>query len=69
MTLSTVGLAKGIRKLAAEDDLGIKLAISLHAPDEETRQRIIPTGQANSISEIMAAARDYQAGHRPAGHL
>lgn len=61
VTLSTVGIAKGIRQLAAEDDLGIKLAISLHAPDEDTRQRIIPTGAANSIAEIMAAARDYQA--------
>ncbi|MFC6591458.1 23S rRNA (adenine(2503)-C(2))-methyltransferase RlmN [Deinococcus lacus] len=61
VTLSTVGIAKGIRRLAEEDDLGIKLAISLHAPDEETRQRIIPTGAANSIDEIMAAARDYQA--------
>lgn len=61
VTLSTVGIAKGIRQLAAEDDLGLKLAISLHAPDEETRQRIIPTGAANSIAEIMAAARDYQA--------
>ena len=61
VTLSTVGLAKGIRKLAAEDELGLKLAISLHAPDEETRQQIIPTGQANLISEIMAAAREYQA--------
>lgn len=61
ITLSTVGIAKGIRQLATEDDLGIKLAISLHAPDEDTRQRIIPTGQANSIAEIMSAARDYQA--------
>ncbi|SMB93993.1 23S rRNA (adenine(2503)-C(2))-methyltransferase RlmN [Deinococcus hopiensis] len=60
ITLSTVGIAKGIRRLAEEDDLGIKLAISLHAPDEETRQKIIPTGAANSIEEIMAAARDYQ---------
>lgn len=61
VTLSTVGLPKGIRRLAAEDDLGIKLAISLHAPDEATRQRIIPTGHRNSIAEIMAAAREYQA--------
>ncbi|MFC4455738.1 23S rRNA (adenine(2503)-C(2))-methyltransferase RlmN [Deinococcus sonorensis] len=61
VTLSTVGLPKGIRRLAAEDDLGIKLAISLHAPDEETRQRIIPTAHANTIQEIMASAREYQA--------
>lgn len=61
ITLSTVGIAKGIQRLAAEDDLGIKLAISLHAPDEETRRQIIPTGQVNSIEEIMRAAREYQA--------
>ncbi|WP_343756919.1 23S rRNA (adenine(2503)-C(2))-methyltransferase RlmN [Deinococcus depolymerans] len=60
VTLSTVGIAKGIQRLATEDDLGIKLAISLHAPDEETRRRIIPTGAVNSIEEIMAAAREYQ---------
>ncbi|AWT35898.1 putative dual-specificity RNA methyltransferase RlmN [Deinococcus arenae] len=60
VTLSTVGIAKGIRRLATEDDLGIKLAISLHAPDEDTRRRIIPTGQVNSIEEIMSAAREYQ---------
>ncbi len=61
VTLSTVGLPKGIRRLAAEDDLGLKLAISLHAPDEETRQRIIPTAHRNTIAEIMASAREYQA--------
>ena len=61
VTLSTVGLPRGIRRLAAEDDLGLKLAISLHAPDEETRRRIIPTAHANTIGEIMAAAREYQA--------
>ncbi|ULH15690.1 23S rRNA (adenine(2503)-C(2))-methyltransferase RlmN [Deinococcus sp. KNUC1210] len=61
VTLSTVGLPKGIRKLAQEDDLGIKLAISLHAPDEATRQQIIPTSYANTIADIMASAREYQA--------
>ena len=60
VTLSTVGLPRGIRKLALEDDLGLKLAISLHAPDEETRQRIIPTAHANTIGEIMSSAREYQ---------
>ena len=60
VTLSTVGLPRGIRRLAQEDELGIKLAISIHAPDEETRQRIIPTAHANSIAEIMDSAREYQ---------
>ena len=61
ITLSTVGLPRGIRRLAQEDELGLKLAISLHAPDEETRRRIIPTSYANTIAEIMASAREYQA--------
>lgn len=61
VTLSTVGIAKGIRALVQEEDLGIKLAISLHAPDEETRKKIIPTGSVNSITEIMQAAKEYQA--------
>lgn len=61
VTLSTVGLPRGIRQLAAEDDLGIKLAISLHAPDDVTRNTIIPTGHRNSVAEIMDAAREYQA--------
>nr|WP_221276960.1 23S rRNA (adenine(2503)-C(2))-methyltransferase RlmN [Deinobacterium chartae] len=59
VTLSTVGLPKGIRRMA-EEDVNVKLAISLHAPDEETRQRIIPTAHANTIEEIMDSAREYQ---------
>lgn len=59
VTLSTVGLAKGIQKMATED-VNVKLAISLHAPDEETRRSLIPTAQANNIAEIMEAAREYQ---------
>ena len=61
VTLSTVGLPRGIRKLARETDVGLKLAISLHAPDEETRRRIIPTAHANSIAEILDSAREYVA--------
>lgn len=61
VTLSTVGLPRGIRKLARETDVGLKLAISLHAPDEETRRRIIPTAHANSIAEILESAREYVA--------
>ncbi|MFN8509019.1 MAG: 23S rRNA (adenine(2503)-C(2))-methyltransferase RlmN [Deinococcaceae bacterium] len=59
VTLSTVGLAKGIRKMATED-VQVKLAISLHAPDEETRRRLIPTAAANEIEEIIEAAKSYQ---------
>ena len=59
VTLSTVGLPKQIVKLAGED-VTVKLAISLHAPDEETRKAIIPTAHAHTIFEILEAAREYQ---------
>ncbi len=59
VTLSTVGLPKQIIKLASEDVV-VKLAISLHAPDEETRQQIIPTAHASSIKDILESAREYQ---------
>ncbi|WP_456409644.1 23S rRNA (adenine(2503)-C(2))-methyltransferase RlmN [Oceanithermus sp.] len=58
VALSTVGIPKGIRRLA-EDDLGIKLALSLHAPDDETRKRIIPTAKAYPVEEIMDAVAEY----------
>ncbi|XOB98263.1 23S rRNA (adenine(2503)-C(2))-methyltransferase RlmN [Deinococcota bacterium DY0809b] len=58
ITLSTVGIPKGIRRLA-EDDLGVKLALSLHAPDDATRRRIIPTAHRYTIAEIMEAVRAY----------
>jgi 23S rRNA (adenine2503-C2)-methyltransferase len=60
VTLSTVGLPDKIVRLASED-VKVKLAISLHAPDEETRRRIIPTAHAHSIDSILEAAREYQA--------
>jgi 23S rRNA (adenine2503-C2)-methyltransferase len=36
------------------------LAVSLHAPDEDTRKQIIPTAHAHSINDITAAMRDWQ---------
>lgn len=59
VTLSTVGLPDKIVRLARED-VTVKLAISLHAPDEETRRAIIPTAHAHSIEAILDAAREYQ---------
>ncbi len=54
ITLSTVGLPQKIRRLATED-LSLVLAVSLHAPDEETRRAIIPTAHAHSIDDIIAS--------------
>ncbi|APD09240.1 MULTISPECIES: 23S rRNA (adenine(2503)-C(2))-methyltransferase RlmN [Thermus] len=60
ITLSTVGIPRGIYRLA-EEDLGIRLALSLHAPDDETRRKIIPTAHRYPIAEIMEAVRHYYA--------
>lgn len=60
VTLSTVGIPRGIRRLAQEG-LGVRLAVSLHAPDEETRQALIPTARRHALEEILEAVREYQA--------
>lgn len=59
ITLSTVGLPKHIRRLAGEG-LSLVLALSLHAPDDETRKRIIPTAHAHPLTEIVDALRVWQ---------
>jgi 23S rRNA (adenine2503-C2)-methyltransferase len=60
ITLSTVGLPNHVRRLAREG-LPLVLALSLHAPDEETRRAIIPTAHAHPIPEIVASLHDWQA--------
>ncbi|MBM3144111.1 MAG: 23S rRNA (adenine(2503)-C(2))-methyltransferase RlmN [Chloroflexi bacterium] len=57
-TLSTVGLPPRIRQLARED-MQINLAISLHAADDELREKIIPINRKYPIAEIMGAVREY----------
>ena len=51
ITLSTVGLVPGIRRLAGEG-LPINLAISLHAPDDQLRNRLIPVSQRYPLADI-----------------
>lgn len=58
MTVSTVGLPQGIRRLA-DDELAINLAISLHAPNDTLRTELVPVNQRFPISEVMAATRYY----------
>lgn len=58
ITISTVGIIPGIRRLA-EEKLQLTLAVSLHAPDDELRHRLIPTSRKTKVVEIVAAARDY----------
>jgi 23S rRNA (adenine2503-C2)-methyltransferase len=58
ITVSTVGVPAKMRELAGED-LPINLAISLHAPDESLRRKLIPWAEHFSIEEILDAARFY----------
>ncbi len=58
MTVSTVGLAQGIRRLAGEG-LPINLAISLHAPDDALRSELMPINDRFPIADLLDAAREY----------
>jgi len=58
ITLSTCGLVPGMMKLAHEG-LPITLAISLHAPNDELRKRIMPVGGAYSIQQVIEASKYY----------
>ncbi len=58
ITISTVGIVPGIRKLA-DEKRQIELAVSLHAPDEETRVKLIPASKRYPIREIMNAVEEY----------
>ncbi len=59
ITLSTVGLPQRIRKLA-DEKLPLVLAVSLHAPDDDTRKQIIPTAQAYPVQEIIKSLHYWQ---------
>ncbi len=58
ISLSTCGLIEGMERLAKED-LQITLAVSLHAPDDETRSRLMPANRRCGVEELVRACRDY----------
>ncbi|MBM4416407.1 MAG: 23S rRNA (adenine(2503)-C(2))-methyltransferase RlmN [Chloroflexi bacterium] len=60
ITISTVGLRAGIRRLAAER-LQVGLTISLHAPDDALRRTLVPTAGGTTIDELLALGREYLA--------
>ena len=60
ITVSTVGIVPGIEALTATG-LNVHLAVSLHAPDDATRARLLPMGRRFAIAEILAAADRFQA--------
>ncbi len=58
ITVSTCGIVEGIRRLA-DENYGITLALSLHAPNDETRRKLMPIANKYSLSEIMPAIEYY----------
>ncbi len=58
ITVSTVGLVPGIAKLA-EEDLPLTFALSLHAPDDQLRDELIPVNSRWKVDEALDAARAY----------
>ncbi|WP_295761041.1 23S rRNA (adenine(2503)-C(2))-methyltransferase RlmN [uncultured Oscillibacter sp.] len=58
ISLSTCGVIPGIRRLA-ELELQLTLSVSLHAPDGETRSKLMPVDRAYSVEELFAACHDY----------
>jgi 23S rRNA (adenine2503-C2)-methyltransferase len=58
VTVSTVGLVPAIDKLAAEG-IPVTLAVSLHTPDDELRDTLVPVNTRWKVAEVLAAARRY----------
>ena len=58
ITLSTCGIVPKIRELA-EEELGITLALSLHASTDEKRKKIMPIAYRYALSDVMDAVRFY----------
>ncbi|EWC62629.1 Ribosomal RNA large subunit methyltransferase N [Actinokineospora spheciospongiae] len=58
VTVSTVGLVPAIRKLA-EEGLSVRLAVSLHTPDDELRDTLVPVNTRWKVAEVLDAARLY----------
>lgn len=58
ITVSTCGICEKIRNFA-DEDLGVTLAISLHAPEDAKRKEIMPIANKYSIAELMDAAEYY----------
>lgn len=58
ISLSTCGLTEKIDKLA-ELNLQLTLSVSLHAPDDETRSRLMPANRGRGVDEVLSACRRY----------
>jgi 23S rRNA (adenine2503-C2)-methyltransferase len=60
ITISTVGLVPGIQRLT-DEGLSVTLALSLHAPDDDLRDTLVPVNQRWKVAEVLDAAWGYAA--------
>jgi len=58
ITISTSGIVPGIDRLASEG-LQVELSVSLHAPDEQLRSRLMPVSRRYPLADLMDACRRY----------
>jgi 23S rRNA (adenine2503-C2)-methyltransferase len=58
ITVSTVGLVKGLERLAREN-LRVNLAVSLHAPTDEVRGRLMPVNRGWGLDDLLDACRRF----------
>ena len=59
VTVSTVGVVNGIEKLT-EEGISVTLAVSLHTPDDELRDTLVPINSRWKVKEVLAAADAYE---------
>ena len=60
VTVSTVGLVPALVRLA-DEDLAVTLALSLHAPDDDLRDELVPVNQRWKVAQVLEAAWGYAA--------
>jgi 23S rRNA (adenine2503-C2)-methyltransferase len=60
-TVSTVGWLPGLRRFVDEIDEPIRLALSLHAPDDELRSRIMPVNERYPLADVVSECRRHAA--------
>lgn len=58
ISISTAGIVEGIKRLS-EESLQVNLAVSLHAPTDKLRSRLMPVNKKYSIKQVLAAVDDY----------
>ena len=64
ITVSTVGVVPGIKKLTAEG-IPVRLAVSLHAPSDELRDELVPMNKRFNTTQVLDAAHDYYLASAP----